>query len=256
MTRVDGSADQGLFSPWLLNEPDPKAKARLFVLPYLGAGASMYHGWRELADHVDICMVQLPGRETWHFAPPIRDYADFSGELVEALAPLLNVPFAFFGHCNAAYIAFEASRAAEEAGKMPAQLFISSMFAPDRAVEAPILRMDRSAIKEMARSVARRSLGEDSEELAEAVRAAIEIDLKAYRRYASGSHSRSETILGHPLTAISWDEDDSVGQSGLAEWRAYSNRTDLMTLPGDHWTFATAPFRLVAIIESMLRGDA
>ena len=45
--------------------PNPNAKLRLFCFPYAGGGASIYRGWPdELPHEIEVCAVQLPGRET------------------------------------------------------------------------------------------------------------------------------------------------------------------------------------------------
>ncbi|HZH03347.1 MAG TPA: thioesterase domain-containing protein, partial [Myxococcaceae bacterium] len=60
--------------------PRPNARVRLFCFPHAGGGASAYRQWADLVpEWVEICAVQLPGRET-----------RFGERPFEALAPLLD----------------------------------------------------------------------------------------------------------------------------------------------------------------------
>ena len=50
---------------WLAyREINPHARLRMFCFPYAGGGASIYRGWAGgLPAQVEVCPVQLPGRE-------------------------------------------------------------------------------------------------------------------------------------------------------------------------------------------------
>lgn len=50
-------------------------------------------------DGIEVCAVQLPGRENRMREPHYGTYEELAGHLVEALTPYLDRPFAFFGHC-------------------------------------------------------------------------------------------------------------------------------------------------------------
>jgi len=46
-------------------KPAPNATVRLFCLPYAGGGASIYRQWHtHLPSHIEVCAIQLPGRES------------------------------------------------------------------------------------------------------------------------------------------------------------------------------------------------
>jgi medium-chain acyl-[acyl-carrier-protein] hydrolase len=77
--------------------PYPHKRLRLFCFPYAGGGASIYHGWRRwLPEWIDVCPIQLPGREDRIREPPfpiwMRSVPRFC-----ALAPALDMPVALFG---------------------------------------------------------------------------------------------------------------------------------------------------------------
>ena len=73
-------------TPWLAYcNPRPDAAIRLFCFPYAGGGAAFYRNWSsELAPQVDVCPVQLPGRETRMREPAYEEL----GPLVEQASTL------------------------------------------------------------------------------------------------------------------------------------------------------------------------
>src|SRR5262245_5574913 len=87
-------------SRWLVRpRTNPEARVRLVCLPHAGGGASLYRLWPEgLSPAVEVCAVQLPGRETRLREPAHRRVEPLVLELAETLARALEPPFALFGH--------------------------------------------------------------------------------------------------------------------------------------------------------------
>lgn len=130
--------------------PAPGA-VRLFCFPCAGHGAAMYRSWQAaLGADVDLWPVQPPGRGT-----RLREAAfDSVPELVEALLPalfpLLDRPYAFFGHSYGATVAaFTALAVAEAGARAPSCLFLSSRHPPDVPSPVPPLsHLDDAAFVE------------------------------------------------------------------------------------------------------------
>ena len=87
-------------SPWITYaRPNEQAGLRLFCLPHAGGGASAFRSWvAGLAPEIEVLPVQLPGRETRFLERPYESIETLLDGLREAIRPLLNKPFAFFGH--------------------------------------------------------------------------------------------------------------------------------------------------------------
>ena len=70
-------------TPWLIvPEPRPAARLRLICFPYAGGGASTFSLWpRALPSHVELCAVQLPGREERLSETPLTDCLDAAEQL-------------------------------------------------------------------------------------------------------------------------------------------------------------------------------
>lgn len=139
--RWCGRAPTHHVTPWLPDEPSDDSSMRLFCFPHAGAGASSFRDWpRHLPEHVAVCPVQLPGRETRFREAPFTSVEPLVSELVYALNPYLDRPFALYGHSVGALVAFEFARALRREGlPQPAHLFVSGRPAPQTAARLPLL---------------------------------------------------------------------------------------------------------------------
>ena len=82
---------------------------------------------------VEACPVQLPGRGSRFREAPFRKVADLVPALAEGLLPLLDLPFALFGHSMGAVVAFELARELRRRrGREPVLLGVSGRHAPQR----------------------------------------------------------------------------------------------------------------------------
>jgi surfactin synthase thioesterase subunit len=113
-------------------KPRANAALRLFCLPYAGGGASIYRLWGNMfPESVEVWPVQPPGREMRYNEPAFTRAREYASALVTAIRPLLDRPFAFFGHSLGALMAFETTRALRAQGlPLPVRLFPSARRAP------------------------------------------------------------------------------------------------------------------------------
>jgi medium-chain acyl-[acyl-carrier-protein] hydrolase len=114
---------------------------RLFCFPYGGGGASVYQAWtNKIVPTAQLCPIQLPGREDRHAELPITQFDWLIATLVEVLAPLLDNPFAFYGHSLGGLSAFEVTRELRRLEMpLPMRVFISGCRDP-RIPQVPHLR--------------------------------------------------------------------------------------------------------------------
>lgn len=109
---------------------------RLFCFHPAGGAASMYQSWQaSLPSTVDMVAVQLPGREARFTEAPYNRMAPLVSMLTEVLEPLLDLPFAFFGHSMGARVAFSLAHALKDRG--PRKLFVAGSPAPCLRIPVP-----------------------------------------------------------------------------------------------------------------------
>src|SRR5262249_19507520 len=106
-------------------------RLRLFCFPYAGASASMFRPWQsEIHPGIEICGVQLPGRGARFGEAPFKRLSQILDALTENLRGAFDLPFAFFGHCMGALIAFELARRLRREGREPLHLIVSALPPP------------------------------------------------------------------------------------------------------------------------------
>src|SRR5919106_1717821 len=94
---------------WFVFAP-PKATIdrRLFCFPYAGGSASIFREWpNELPANIQVCAIQLPGRQNRLAEKPITRISELVPALAEAFRAHCELPFAVFGHSMGALVAFE-----------------------------------------------------------------------------------------------------------------------------------------------------
>jgi len=112
--------------------PTPK---RLFCYHFAGGTASAFFSWNKIFQNagIDLCRIQLPGRERRFREPPIVSMGELIPALCTAIEEYLDRPFSFFGHSMGSLICFEVARELRRRGqRMPDWLFLSSALPPHR----------------------------------------------------------------------------------------------------------------------------
>jgi acyl transferase domain-containing protein/surfactin synthase thioesterase subunit len=104
------------------------AKFRLFCVPYGGAGASLYRTWQEkLPDYIEVCPIQMPGKESRIKEVPIDNIDDAVDALEKAIKGQLDIPYAFYGHSMGGLIAYRTVyRLWQTAKNKPSHFFVGA----------------------------------------------------------------------------------------------------------------------------------
>jgi surfactin synthase thioesterase subunit len=114
-----------------------KVTSRLVCFAHAGGGASFFRPWaRSLPDHIELCAVQLPGRENLYTDRLLESFEDVMEFILPRLSSLTELPYAFFGHSFGGLVAFEAARRLSIKERPPSLLALSST----RAAFLPNLR--------------------------------------------------------------------------------------------------------------------
>lgn len=210
-------------SVWL-QYPRPCADPalRLFCFPHAGSGASAYRQWPpHMPPGVEICAIQLPGRES-RFTEPAFDSAErVVDALLPSLTPRLGRPFAFFGHSMGALLAYEtATRLQQRGGPMPVQLLVSGCGAPhvpDRATRLKALP-DDAFVAELRRMQGMPEEIIANAELMQVLLPTLRADTALCENYARDARSP----LCCPIAAYGGLEDHRVEPAAVEAWRAHT----------------------------------
>jgi len=241
-------------SRWIMTQPAASTpRRRLFCLPFAGGGASSYRGWgRWLPSDLELCALQLPGREARFGEPLLRDMEAMVEGTLQAVAPLRDLPFAFFGHSMGAVIAYEtARRLAELGGPQPGLLAVSGRAAPFLTGKMPPMHeLDDAAFVEGLR----RLEGTPAEvlenaELMELILPVLRADFRAIETY----RWREGPPLRAPLLVLGGESDPDTDPASLQAWAEVTQggcRSEL--LPGGHFFLNEQRERVLALLREEL----
>ncbi|SIO60275.1 Surfactin synthase thioesterase subunit [Singulisphaera sp. GP187] len=241
-------------NPWLVRpKPNRLANFRLFCFPFAGGGASLFRLWPDqLPEGVELCAIQLPGRETRIREPIHQLIGPLIDDLVEALAADLDQPFALFGHSMGALVAFELTRELRRRNLPSPQLLIAS------GRIAPQLRPRRRPIHTLPEPEFRKELRLldgtpqallDHNELMSLFSPIIRADLAVNATYIY----TTEPPLPLPILALGGRTDPWVDQEELEGWRLQTSETFKSEhFPGSHFFLQTATAELLAVLSRAL----
>lgn len=216
----------------------------------------MFRDWaEELSPAVEVCAIQLPGRENRLDDEPFVELPRLIEELSGALFPILQDPFALFGHSIGALIAFELARYLRSEHRIaPARVFVSGHRAPHLPSRiGPFCHLSDSDFVS-----AIRALGTTPEEVfgTPELRQMVLPILRADFAVSEGYVFDAQPPLECPITVLGGTEDQLVSYEELVEWRDHSeHQCDPRMFPGDHFFVETACAPVLQIIKQELMVD-
>ena len=245
------------FDSWIAcRTPNPQARLRLFCFPYAGAGASIFRTWSDgLPADVEVCPVQIPGRGTRLMETPFTQLAPMVEALAQTIGPLLDKPFAFFGHSLGALVGFELARELRrQSGVQPVRLFVSA----DRAPQIPHRDRPIHALPEGEFLAELRRLNGipgkvlEEVELMQIILPVLRADFAIYETYVYST----EPPLNCPISTFGGLQDCRVSRGDLEAWRDQTSGSfSLRMFPGDHFFWNTTQPLLLQVLSRELRGD-
>jgi medium-chain acyl-[acyl-carrier-protein] hydrolase len=211
------------------------AHTRVFCLPHAGAGASAYRLWaHELPPALQLCAVQLPGRENRLGERAIDDVRTMVRELAAGLRPFLDRPFVMFGHSMGALLAFELTCELRRTGlPQPRHLFLSAHRAPHLPGDLPHVhtRSPQEFRAELRRLEGTPAAVLEHEELMQIAEPILRADFKLCETYAF----EPVEPLDVPLSIFGGVDDTKVPEAVLQPWQQHTRvPIRLRVLPGGH----------------------
>ena len=237
---------------WFLREPSGESTGRVFCIPYSGCGASMYRAWPRFVGGVELCPVQLPGRENRMREAPFTTYPPLAAAMIEALEPYFDRPFAFFGHCGSVLPGYEAAvQLLGRGGPVPACLFVSSQVAPHHGPMGRFLMMDDRELEEQLKTLFRQIGGAPPPDMIDLCLRVLRADVDANKKYRPTEPVRLPSLI----SAIGWSRDGEIDHRLMVGW-SDCGETRFHTLPGEHYRFLQAPPELLAVIAEDMAAAA
>jgi len=232
--RAAASVGGKWFSP---AQPPEEARIRLFLMPHAGSGAAAYRGWnRLLPAELGVQALTLPGRQSRRAEPLAVDWEALLDDLHQALLDTLDDrPYAFFGHCIGAMLAYRLAVRLEADGDPPPSLLGMSGWSPVGFYQGPPDRKNLS-MEEVGELL--KGLGAFPEELwsdpdmLDLVMPPVIADMRAAMQYEDDG-----AVVNCPLVSYAGQSDPLVVEpDAMAAWPARSRGyLGHHAFPGDHF---------------------
>lgn len=240
--RSARSLDPGIIYP----KPNARASVRLFCFPYAGGGVTTYRSWADyLPAHVELGCLQYPGRGSRLSKSPFTRLMPLVDELLPTLLPLLDKPFAFFGHSMGAIIAFELARKLEQRSESRLRhLFVSGRQAPQIPVpdEHTYDLPEPEFVEELRRLKGTPPEALSHPELMELMLPLLRADFEAIQTYAYVP----APPLHCPITAFGGSMDEDVSREDVEAWGEQTTGPFTARMfAGDHFFLHSSEAHLV-----------
>jgi medium-chain acyl-[acyl-carrier-protein] hydrolase len=238
--------------------PNPSASIRLFCFPYAGSGASIFRNWSSrLPYFVEVCAIQLPGREERRKDPLFTHIFPLVQTLTQILEPYLDRPFVFFGHSMGALVSFQLARQLRTNQQpTPSHLVVSGRRAPQIPDRNPLLHTlpEDEFLAELHRFDGTPKQVLESAELMQLFLPTIRADMAICDTYPYAE----EPPLDCSISAFGGQNDAEATREHLEGWKTQtSSQFSLQILPGNHFFLHSCqPLLLEKLTQELLWLDS
>lgn len=229
------------------------AKLRLFCFPYAGGSSAIFHDWGHyVPQDIDVVPVHLPGRGTRLLEKASVRIEPLVQELKEAIEPLLDLPFVFFGHSMGAILCFELARSLRRSGKcLPQHLFVSARRAPQILNCDPpsYLLPDRELMQELERLNGTPREVIHNKEMMDFVLPLVRADFELIQSYTY----HDDAALSCGISAYAGLDDAEVTLEEITAWREQTSASfNVQTFKGDHFFLISCQAELLNVLSKKL----
>ena len=241
------------------------ASLRVFALPFVGGGASVFTPWpNHLPDTVEVMGIQYPGHEDRIDEVPIDSMPAFVAELADAMLPYLDRSFAIYGHSMGGLLAYELAKYLEQHyAEVPMKVIVAGWPAAP-LVEGYVrnlkhLRdgydMDRESdarVLEVLRDNGLFTAPIDDDASVTPLMPSIRADLKML----AGYRFENGVALRAPITVLRGAEDPLFEVDQLRAWEKLTNGGfSLKTVAGDHLFIRNPSTQVMRTIADELSAE-
>lgn len=212
-----------------------KKKRKLVCFPYAGGSASFYTSWmKKFAPDIEVCAVQLPGREELFRERSYLSMQTAVSHIAELLRKHVDEHTVFFGHSMGAKIAYETALSLEKEGKPIKCLIASGSGAPSLPPSRIVHNLpDEEIVKELRRLAGTPGELMENEDLLKYFLPMIRADFTMDETYRP---KKKKEELSCSLCVFGGDEDEDAGEEILSGWEEYTRgEFKLKMFRGNHF---------------------
>ncbi len=250
---ITTSVKQTKKANWLAYyQPKPTALVRLFCFPHRGGSASNFRQWSDLLPpEIEVCPIQLPGREGRIKEKPFTRMAELVETLGSVLTPYLDKPFAFYCHSMGTLIGFELAHLLRQQYQCyPLHLFFGGLWTPETHALILKKRYGKNASQELMLNSMEIPLAIlQNPQLMEAFMPAFQADYQLLHSYTY----QNQEPFACPISVFGGTEDSIVNHNQLSQWHKHTSNTfKLRMLAGKHFFLTSSQAILLEAISQDL----
>jgi surfactin synthase thioesterase subunit len=205
---------------------------------------------------VDLCPVQLPGREEMFGQERAETMAELAVHVLRQvrLAAAEGEEIALFGHSFGAALAFEVATRIIESGEFRlTRMFASGAPVPTMRVPLAFTELgDGEFLERFEELIGFKHAALAEPELREIVLPVLRADVQARVQYQADVNA----VLPVPVTAVRGTDDLLVTRELCAQWEQVTSAAfDLAELPGGHMFFVDDPAPLLDLFVRVVAGQ-
>jgi surfactin synthase thioesterase subunit len=233
---------------------------RLFSFPHAGGGCAQLGPFARAAAHhgLSVWSANLPGRQARLAETPRSAYTPLVEELTDALTELVeDRPYAVFGYCGGALLAFGVLRrlAARGTVPLPRHFVVASYEAPDIArLPHSVARLPSDALWDYLRESGGVPESLDADER---LRAMAETAIRADFAVLGGYRHETAPPLPVPITVCFGKADEDMPRGALLGWRRHTaGPLALCATDGGHWVLDDACDQVAELVAAAVTEEA
>jgi surfactin synthase thioesterase subunit len=216
----------------------------------------VFASWRShLPDSLELCPVQLPGRENRLGDPMPDTLEELTQQTARALLPLLRPPYMLFGHSFGGLIAYALARYLHEQGyPLPRTLLISGTRPPHVPAKTTYHTLPHDELLDHLRAT--NGVPEPLLKHEEFVRRLLLV-IRGDLRIAAEYIPRPAAILPCDIQVFAAEDDPVVPPAVAAGWRGYAGgEFGIHRGPGDHYAVYDASGSLFTELVRYVRAHS
>ena len=231
----------------------PNAKYRLYCFSHAGGSASLYYSWNNLLpESIEVCPIQLPGREERIDLAPFSDMEQLLDILVSLVIETIDRPYGIYGHSLGASIGFEVARRVKKiSGKEPVHLFVGAHRSPCQPYSYPSIKYasDPELLEMISIFNGLPKPSALSAEMMTVMLPTIRADLLLCESY----RYQQDSTLDYPITVFHGCFDKNVKENELSSWKTQTQGTvEIISLDGEHFFLNSHKHEVLEKIQSAL----
>ena len=221
---------------FVIPKPNINAEIKLICFPYAGGSAVTYLNWaQQIADNVELIIVQPPGRGPRMFEPLHKEMTTLIAELLIHFPTLLNKPYILFGHSLGSRVAFELMAELSKLAQPLPKHFIASgskgphLFSDKKSLHA---LSDEEFIIELEQLSGTPKAVLENRELMELFLPVLRADFQIAETYRYDGSSKFPCTL----SVLGGRDDIDIPREKLESWTTFFEKTtQICLLDGDHF---------------------